>query len=164
MNKADEKGEDDMASVVERIALPISPDHVWKLIGGFGSLPDWLPFISSLELHDGGRIRRFSTVEGAQFSERLIRFDQAKRSYTYELVEAPIPVGTYRSTLGVTQSDADSGSVVEWSGEFKPVGVTEAEAVSVVSGIYRNGLKSLAQQFGVGRSSEAADIELRTAN
>jgi hypothetical protein len=137
----------DMASVIEKIALPVSPDQVWKLIGGFGSLPDWLPFVSSLELHDGGRVRRFSTVEGAQFSERLTRFDQAKRSYTYELVEAPIPVGAYLSTLGVTQSDAGSGSVVEWSGEFKPVGATEAEAVSVVSGIYRTGLKALAQQL-----------------
>ncbi len=30
LNIADEKGEDDMASVVERIALPVSPDHVWE--------------------------------------------------------------------------------------------------------------------------------------
>ncbi len=90
----------------------------------------------------------FQRWRARNFRKGFIRFDQAKRSYTYELVEAPIPVGAYLSTLGVTQSDADRGSVVEWSGEFKPVGATEAEAVSVVSGICRNGLKALEQQLG----------------
>ncbi len=66
MNKADEKGEDDMASVVERIALPISPDHVWKLIGGFGSLPTGFPLFRALNFHDGGRIRRFFNGGGAR--------------------------------------------------------------------------------------------------
>lgn len=32
-----------MAKAEAHIELPYAADIVWKLIGGFGSLPDWLP-------------------------------------------------------------------------------------------------------------------------
>ncbi len=136
-----------MAYVVEKSMFPVSPDRIWELIGGFGSLPDWIPVIATLDLKKGGRVRRFSTTDGAEFTERLVSFDEAQRSYTYEIVQAPIPVGDYRSNLSVRKNDTERGSVVEWSGEFKPIGVSEQEAISLVSGIYRNGLDAIGRHF-----------------
>jgi hypothetical protein len=40
------------------------PDAVWSLIGGFNSLPDWIPGIPKIELSDGGRVRHFSLPGG----------------------------------------------------------------------------------------------------
>ncbi|MET7313950.1 SRPBCC family protein [Streptomyces thermoviolaceus] len=34
-----------MASTSVSRTIPASPQKVWDLIGGFGSLPDWLPYI-----------------------------------------------------------------------------------------------------------------------
>jgi ribosome-associated toxin RatA of RatAB toxin-antitoxin module len=39
-----------MAQASATIDIPASPDEVWQLIGGFGSLPDWLPYIPKSEL------------------------------------------------------------------------------------------------------------------
>ncbi len=94
LNTADEKGEDDMASVVERIALPVSPDPVLKQIGGFGSLPTGFPLFRVLNSMTAASAP-FQRWRARNFPGRLMKFDQAKRSYTYELVEALVPVGAY---------------------------------------------------------------------
>ncbi|WP_434597809.1 hypothetical protein [Streptomyces sp. A5-4] len=38
--------------------------------------------------------------------------------------------------------------VVEWSGSFTPVGVTDSEAVALFHGIYRDGLTALKTAIG----------------
>jgi hypothetical protein len=44
-----------MAKASSRVELVFPADQVWHLIGGFGSPPDWLPYIPESELHEGGR-------------------------------------------------------------------------------------------------------------
>jgi hypothetical protein len=44
-----------MAQVEASIDIPVSPDEIWQLIGGFGSLPDWLSLMPTSELTEGGR-------------------------------------------------------------------------------------------------------------
>src|SRR5262249_54076221 len=53
------------------VDIPASPDQLWQLIGGFGSLPSWLPYASKSELSDGGRVRHVANPEGAVAVERL---------------------------------------------------------------------------------------------
>jgi hypothetical protein len=61
-----------MAQAAASIAIPVPPDQVWQLIGGFGSLPDWLPYIPQSELLEGGRLRRLTNPDGATIVERLV--------------------------------------------------------------------------------------------
>jgi hypothetical protein len=42
---------------------------------------------------------------------------------------------------------AAQGSRVEWSGQFTPNGVSDAEATPLFEGIYEDGLKALAADF-----------------
>ncbi|MFF0303898.1 SRPBCC family protein [Streptomyces sp. NPDC004562] len=134
-------------STTATIDLPVPGDTVWQLIGGFDALPDWLPYIPVSELREGGRVRVLTNEEGGVIVERLERFDDAARSYTYSIVDAPFPVTGYRSTLTVHDVDG-TGSRVEWSGTFTPAGVSEEEAVALSQGIYRDGLAALKQTLG----------------
>ncbi|MEU9150594.1 SRPBCC family protein [Streptomyces sp. NPDC048417] len=129
-----------------RVTLDVrqSADRVWQLIGGFGSLPDWLPYITESRLSEGGRLRTLTNAEGGVIVERLEAFDETARGYTYSIVQAPFPVTGYRSTLQVVDRGGD-GSRVEWSGTFTPDGVTDAEATALFEGIYRDGLAALAE-------------------
>jgi hypothetical protein len=136
-----------MAQAHASIRLPVSADEVWQLIGGFDSLPDWLPYIPSSELSEGGRVRRLATPSGEVIVERLEAFDNRARSYTYSILEAPFPVTGYRSTLQVRESGEAGASQVDWSGEFTPNGVSDDEASSLFEGIYREGLRALAASF-----------------
>ena len=136
-----------MAQANASIRIPVSPDEVWQLIGGFNSLPDWLPYIPSSELSEGGRVRRLATPNGDVIVERLEAFDNRARSYTYSILEAPFPVTGYRSTLQVRESEEADASLVDWSGEFTPTGVSDDEASRLFEGIYRDGLRALAASF-----------------
>jgi hypothetical protein len=136
-----------MAQASASIRIPASPDAVWQLIGGFNSLPDWLPYIPSSELSEGGRVRRLANPGGEVIVERLEAFDNRARSYSYSILKAPFPVTGYRSTLHVRELDASGASQVDWSGEFTPDGVSDEEASRLFEGIYQDGLQALAAAF-----------------
>ncbi|MEE4492920.1 SRPBCC family protein [Streptomyces sp. BE230] len=132
-----------MTSTTVTLDLPHSADRVWQLIGGFGSLPDWLPYITDSRLSQGGRLRTLTNADGGVIVERLEAFDEAARSYRYSIAQAPFPVTGYLSTLRVI--DLEPGSArVDWSGTFTPDGVSESEATALFEGIYRDGLAALA--------------------
>lgn len=136
-----------MAQANASIRIPDSPDAVWQLIGGFNSLPDWLPYIPSSELSEGGRVRHLANPSGETIVERLEAFDHRARSYTYSILEAPFPVTGYRSTLQVREIEGGRAAQVDWSGEFTPNGVTDEAASRLFEGIYRDGLQALAASF-----------------
>ncbi|AQQ40780.1 MULTISPECIES: SRPBCC family protein [Burkholderia] len=130
------------------IEIAASADTVWQLIGGFGSLPDWLSYIPASELSEGGRVRRLANPAGDAIVERLVAFDEGERSYTYAILEAPFPVVNYRSTLRVRENGPNA-SKVEWSGTFTPHGATDDETIRLFRGIYEDGLAELAKRFAV---------------
>ncbi|MDR3100004.1 MAG: SRPBCC family protein [Paraburkholderia sp.] len=136
-----------MAQASASIRIPVTADAVWQLIGGFNSLPDWLPYIPSSELSEGGRVRHLANPNGEAIVERLEAFDNGARSYTYSILEAPFPVTGYRSTLQVREIEGGRAAQVDWSGEFTPKGVSDGEASSLFEGIYRDGLQALAAAF-----------------
>jgi hypothetical protein len=130
-----------MATAASSLDVAVPAERVWHLIGGLGSLPDWNSAVSSLELSEGGRVRRFS-VPDATFVERLMAFDEAERAYSYTIVESPVPQKDYSSTIRVIDL-GDAGSRVEWTGEFVPVGVSDEEVCAVFQKIYDDGLQAL---------------------
>ncbi|WP_454739864.1 SRPBCC family protein [Cupriavidus necator] len=132
-----------MAQASATMTLPVAPDRVWQLIGGFDSLPDWLPYIPKSELSEGGRVRSLVNPDGDVIVERLEAFDNSARSYTYSILKAPFPVADYRSTLRVVGIDGDQASRVEWSGQFTPAGVSDEDGSRLFEGIYRDGLMAL---------------------
>ncbi|CAM5456193.1 SRPBCC family protein [Streptomyces hirsutus] len=133
-----------MATTTASLDLPQDPDRVWQLIGGFGSLPDWLPYIPESELSEGGRVRRLTNQDGGVIIERLQAFDHDARSYSYAIEQAPFPVTGYLSTLRVhAVPGSPHASRIEWSGTFTPVGVSDAEAEDLFHGIYTDGLAAL---------------------
>lgn len=132
-----------MAEASTSIDINLPADQAWQLIGGFGCLPDWLPYIPKSELSEGGRVRHLANPEGEATVERLITFDHAGKSYSYAILQAPFPVTDYLSTLKVVDLGA-KGSRVEWSGRFEPKGVSDAEVSRLFQGIYEDGLKALA--------------------
>ncbi|MGW4600129.1 SRPBCC family protein [Streptomyces sp. NPDC004457] len=130
-----------MATTTASLDVPVPADRVWQLVGGFGSLPEWLPYIPGSDLGEGGRVRTLTNEEGGVIVERLEAFDDTARTYTYSIVRAPFPVTDYRSTLTVRETP--DGARVEWSGTFTPAGVPDQEAVDLFQGIYTDGLAAL---------------------
>ncbi|HFZ1763352.1 SRPBCC family protein [Klebsiella aerogenes] len=136
-----------MATTTVSIEIPTTVDQVWQLMGGFDSLPDWLPFIPKSVVSEGGRVRTLTTSDGGTVIERLEAFDNRQRSYSYSIIQAPFPVVDYLSTIAVVATADSNITRVEWSGSFTPVNVSDADAEALFSGIYRDGLQALKNNF-----------------
>ena len=136
-----------MANTTVSIEIPASVDQVWQLMGGFDALPDWLPFIPKSVVSEGGRVRTLTTSDGGTVIERLEAFDNRQRSYSYSIIQAPFPVVDYLSTIAVVATADSNITRVEWSGSFTPVNVSDADAEALFSGIYRDGLQALKNNF-----------------
>ena len=129
------------------IEIPVSADKVWELVGGFNSLPDWLPFIAKSEPGEGGRVRHLQTGDGAVIVERLQSFDNVGRTYSYTIEASPFPVSAYLATLQV-EALTDSSAKVTWSGVFTPaVGTTDAADEELFAGVYSGGVEALRANF-----------------
>ncbi|GGC66568.1 SRPBCC family protein [Undibacterium terreum] len=136
-----------MSSTTASIEIAATPDQVWQLIGGFDSLPNWLPYIPRSELSHGGRVRRLETPAGDVIIERLQSFNEKERYYSYSIMQAPFPASNYVSMLRVREANDNKGSLVEWSGSFTPVGVSDEEVTQLFHGIYTDGLDALKKNF-----------------
>lgn len=120
-----------------------SADAVWAAVGDFGAISTWHPAVASCELIAKGdsTFRLLTLGNGATLLEKLVRHDEAARTYTYTIEEGPLPVAGYTSTIKVT--DGGSGAILNWVGTFTAKGASESDAVSAITGIYEAGLDSL---------------------
>lgn len=140
-----------MAKVSMSTDLNVSADLVWKLIGGFNALPDWHPAVEKSELTEAGQTRTLSIAGGGKIVEKLEEVDESARTYSYSIVDSPLPVSNYTATIKVT-GEGDK-STIEWSSEFEPAGVPDNEAMKAIQDIYQTGFDNLQKMFSGASSS-----------
>ena len=139
-----------MAKVHLTTALPVPARMVWDTIGGFNSLAKWHPAVArSDESKEGAAtVRRLTLHGGGSIVERLESKDDKKRTYTYSILEGPLPVSGYKATLQVEENRDGKSCTVDWSSAFEPAGASEPDAVKVIRGIYEAGFDNLRKMFG----------------
>jgi hypothetical protein len=133
--------------VRESVEVTAPPEEVWQAISGFCSIAEWHPVVAECsDGEDGGvAMRTLTTTDGGVLVERRVQYSEEGMSYSYEIVESPLPVADYESTLAVM--DSSGGSMITWSGEFAAQGAPDDEAVAVISGIYEAGLAALKERL-----------------
>lgn len=105
-----------MAELTHSVSIDRSPDDVWKVVADFGAISDWFPGMTSSQLEGDDRIMELDG--GIRLVERRISSDDDTRTLTYELVESPLPVESYRASMTV-EAEGD-GSKVVWHQVFEP--------------------------------------------
>ncbi|MBO0902608.1 SRPBCC family protein [Jiella sonneratiae] len=128
--------------------IAAAPDSVWKMIGTFCDIQNWHPAVKKCELkQDGGKnVRTLTLPDGATLVEEEVSRDDDKMSYTYKILEGPLPVENYESTISV--SGSGDSATVDWSGHFDAKGASDDKASEVIGGIYDAGLASLKEKAG----------------
>lgn len=133
-----------MSHIEQTITIDAAPDEVWSVAGDPGRIGEWLPALSGASLE--GDARTCTTVDGGTIRERILEHSDTERYYTYEIVEAPLPVASYRSTLSVDGHETHAH--VTWSAEFEPADpATEQDVAAALDELYREGLESLQAQL-----------------
>ena len=132
--------------VTKSAEIPASPETVWKTIAKFCSIGQWHPAIEKCDpsTMDGKDVRTLSLKGGGTIKEERTSVDDKDMKYSYKILESPLPVEDYHSTIKVMKSG--SGSKVTWMGKFKAKGAPNAKAEEVIGGIYEAGFKGIADK------------------
>ena len=138
-----------MLNVHESAVLTASAAEVWQAIGDFGNLAEWHPaaVTSTLETRGADTVRVINISGGGVLIEKQEAHDDAAMSQSYSIVDGPLPVSDYHSTIKVVAGNGGT-STVDWSGRFNADGADDATASKIISGIYTAGLSALKKRFG----------------
>jgi hypothetical protein len=143
-----------MAAVLVSSVIEAPLARVWGAVRRFDAVAEWLPFVASSPIEDGGAptavgsVRVVTETGGAVFREVLVAHSDADRSYSYTFVGSPIPVREHRTTLAfrpITDGDRTLG---EWSSRFVIAPDREAELVGLMEENFLAGLRALDVRLG----------------
>ena len=140
-----------MAKVHVSTVLHVPAQAVWNMIGGFNELARWHPAVvrSEESREADATIRRLTLIDGGTVTARLERHDERERSYSYTIIETPLPVAEYRAHLRVRESEDGLSCTVDWSSEFDATeDALESDTVRAIRGVYESGFENLRRLFG----------------
>jgi hypothetical protein len=141
--------------VGEMIEINAKPDVVWNIVKGFDGLVNWHPAFSGSPLVKGkngqvGAVRALTIKDGPTFTEELVAYSEPRMAYTYIIVESPLPLDHYQSSMSV-KANSSGGTTVAWIGTFTrknprnnpPEAETDAAMVNLIIGAYQAGLQTV---------------------
>jgi uncharacterized protein YndB with AHSA1/START domain len=140
-----------MAKVQVETTLQVPASAVWNMIGGFNELARWHPaVVKSEEVKEksGLTTRRLTLSDGGVIVAELEEHDDRARTYSYSVVQTPLPVAGYKARLHVREAADGHSCTVAWTSEFEASGAPESEAVKVIRGLYEAGFDNLRRLFG----------------
>ncbi len=139
--------------VSDVIDLPI--DRVWALARDYNGHGDWHPVIAASEVEEGrpadqvGCVRAFTTTDGGFLRERLLSFSDRDHSFTYSILESPMPIENYVATFRCTPITEGDRTFVEWWAEFDVDPKDEADIRQRVGrNTFAAGIRALANRLG----------------
>lgn len=142
-----------MAKVYKSSVINAPVDKVWAYIRDFNELPKWVGPISASEIEDGrasdsiGCVRKLTLDNGAVVREQLLTLSDHDHQCTYSIIEAPLPLSDYVSTVKLSPVTDGERTFAEWTGEFETDQLQEMTDL-IGNGVYQSGFDALKQQFG----------------
>jgi hypothetical protein len=130
------------------LAFPI--EQVWAVLRDFNGHDQWHPAVRSSQIERGrdadciGVVRAFALNDGSELREQLLTLSDAETTYSYCLLDTPIPLFNYVShvrLLPVTDGDM---TFWQWEGRFDTPADQHSELVKLVSSdIYDAGFNAI---------------------
>jgi hypothetical protein len=148
-----------MARVFVSSVVDAPAEKVWAIIRLFDAVADWLPFVKSSPIEDGGDptrvgcVRVLTQTDGEVFREVLVALSDAERFYSYTFVSSPVAVRNHRTTLRVLLITDGNRSYVEWSSRFEIDPEHETQLADLMDRNFLAGLRNLGRKFSADAAS-----------
>jgi hypothetical protein len=143
-----------MTKVYVSTVIDAAAADVWRVVRDFNGLPSWAPFAVESRIEQGqsadqvGCIRNFRLREGGVIRERLVALSDYDLSLSYAILESPMPVEDYISSLSLTPITDGNRTFAEWQAEFECPPEREAALVQqIATNVFQAGLTALKQRF-----------------
>lgn len=144
---------------VRRSTIVDAPiDAVWRVLRAFNDHDQWHPVVteSRIEGHLAqdqiGCVRRFRLQDGAELREQLLKLSDRDHSFTYCILDSPIPLIGYVATVTLKRVTDGERTFWDWRSTFKTPPGREAELAKMVGeGVYDSGIAAVRALVERGR-------------
>jgi len=123
-----------MTKVYTSAVVDAPIDSVWARIRDFNAMPHWHPGFSRSHIEDGlpsdriGCVRNFDIRDGGgTIRERLLALSDSEYTFTYTILESPLPVRDYVATCRLLPITVGGRTLGVWTAEFEVVSGSEEE-------------------------------------
>ena len=144
-----------MVQVRRSTVIDAPIDAVWGMLRDFNGHERWHPAVAESRIEEGRRpdeigcVRRFRLTSGGELREQLLRLSDRDHSFTYCILEAPIPLIDYVAILRLKPVTDGRRTFWEWSSEFRTPPGEESELAALVGEqIYEAGFDAIKAAFG----------------
>jgi len=151
-----------MVAIRKSTIIDAPVDEVWRFLRDFNAHDRWHPAVAASLIEDSrdpdevACVRSFRLQDGAALREQLLSLSDRDRSFSYCILDAPIPLVGYVATVRLKPVTDGARTFWEWSSRFAaPAERAEELARLVGEDIYEAGFDAVKQHFGqtVGRRS-----------
>ena len=113
--------------------IPLGLSEVWAQVGDFCAIGDWHPVVAECALveEDGVTHRMLTLGDGGVIKEAHASTEA--NSYSYAIIEGPLPVRDYQATFMATGDD--SNTTLTWTATFFADGVPDDEAMDIIGNV-----------------------------
>ncbi len=125
-------------------------DAVWNVLRDFNGHDRWHPAVASSQIERSrdsdtvGCVRKFRLADGAELREQLLALSDAEQSYSYCLLDTPIPLLNYVSHVRLFPVTDSDSTYWEWQASFNTIDNREEELHNLVANdIYYAGFNAI---------------------
>ena len=128
--------------------------RIWPVLRRFDGVVQWNPGVAAVRIEDGkaadqvGCIRHLTLPDGAVIRETLLALDDRWNSFTYDIIESPLPVRDYVATQRFQPVSDGERCYATWEVTFETEpGLEDEMEETIGGGIFESGLRGLKAHF-----------------
>ncbi len=139
-----------MPRVVRSTIIDAPVDALWSVLRDFNGHEHWHPIVARSEIERSqpsdriGCVRRFTLQDGSELREQLLTLSDLEMTFTYCLLDTPIPLFNYVAHVRLLPVTDGNRSFWHWEGRFTtPLGREAELAATVGDEVYANGIEAV---------------------
>lgn len=139
-----------MVKVYRSTILEAPIEAVWEVLRDFNGHDRWHPVVQSSQIERGrpsdqvGAVRAFRLMDGAELREQLLTLSDMETSFSYCLLDTPIPLLNYVAHVRLSPVTDGDWTFWEWESRFDtPAGQQDALREMVQTNIYQSGFDAI---------------------
>ncbi len=132
--------------------IDASPELIWKTLRDFSTIAQWHPAVQDCVIEGGGVADRVGAVraihlrDGTPLRERVTALSDKDMSYSYSVIESPLPLAYHSSTVSLLGLEGGTKTLATWYVEFQSnQGDPEQMANAIRSGVILPGFQGIAK-------------------
>jgi len=136
--------------VVRSTIIDAPVDQLWAIVRDFNAHDQYHPIVATSQIERGhpvdkvGCVRRFFLADGSELREQLISLSDLEMSYSYCLLDTPIPLFNYVAHIRLLPVTDGNRSFWHWESRFTtPPGREEELAQKVGEDVYVAGMEAV---------------------